>query len=504
MTMRQNLLIHGLLTLVLVPGLAACGGGDSPSPQVAPSGLSYAGPQTYTVGVAIAPLSPTVSGSVASYGVSPALPAGLMLNTASGQISGTPTAIAATADYVIRAQNSAGSTTHVLSITVNGAGVFRLEPAPGTTVGVGQSLDVFFTFKDQSSDPYARDLDPALVTLTSSEPAVASVDSSGAVQGLSAGTAVLTASYQSYTGQLTIRVAGNYLSRSVAVPGQGLRRYRVYQPDVTASTGPLPVLIAFHGGGGNARHQASVSLLNAFAQQQKILVAYPEGSGAIQTWNGGACCGSAAAQNVDDVAFVSAVIDDIASRDNVNTSRIYATGFSNGGILSHRLACQLADRIAGIAAVAGASGQFDLDGNLYYACNPARPIPVLHIHATNDRNYPYAGGTGSGISMTNFYPVDATVSDWIARNNVVNQPTIENVTSTTSCYRYDARQDANLPFAPVTLCKIDPPDIYDAVSGSVYGGGHSWPGGNHSRSAGSDTPVTDFSANAYLWEFFNR
>ncbi|MEZ5473921.1 MAG: PHB depolymerase family esterase [Steroidobacteraceae bacterium] len=471
---------------------------------MAPSGLSFAGPQTYTVGAPIAPLNPTVTGSVTSYSVSPALPAGLVLNIASGQISGTPTAITATADYVIRAQNSIGSTTFALSITVNGAGVLRLEPAPGTTVGVGQSLDVFFTFKDRNSDPYARDLDPALVTMTSSEPAVAAVDSSGAVRGLSAGTAVLTASYQSYTGQLSIRVAGNYLSRNVAVPGQGLRRYWLFRPDDTASTGPLPVILAFHGGGGDARHQASVSLLNAFAQQQKILIAYPEGSGAIQTWNVGACCGSAATQNVDDVAFVSAVIDDITSRDNVNSARIYATGFSNGGMLSHRLACQLADRIAGIAAVAGASAQFDFDGNLYYSCNPARPIPVLHIHATNDRNYPYAGGMGSGVSMTNFYPVDATISDWVARNNVTNQPTIEHVTATTSCYRYDSRQDPNRPFAPVTLCKIDPPDIYDAVSGSVYGGGHSWPGGNHSRSRGSDTPVSDFRANDYLWEFFNR
>ncbi|MCB1624996.1 MAG: putative Ig domain-containing protein, partial [Pseudomonadales bacterium] len=83
---------------------------------MAPSGLSFAGPQTYTVGAPIAPLNPTVTGSVTSYSVSPALPAGLVLNIASGQISGTPTAITATADYVIRAQNSIGSTTFALSI----------------------------------------------------------------------------------------------------------------------------------------------------------------------------------------------------------------------------------------------------------------------------------------------------------------------------------------------------------------------------------------------------
>jgi hypothetical protein len=105
--------------------LASCGGGGGgstpppPATPVAPSALSYPAPASLNVNTAITPLSPTVTGSVASYAVSPALPAGLALNVSSGVISGTPTATSAAANYVVTAANSAGSTTATLSLTVN-------------------------------------------------------------------------------------------------------------------------------------------------------------------------------------------------------------------------------------------------------------------------------------------------------------------------------------------------------------------------------------------------
>jgi polyhydroxybutyrate depolymerase len=257
-----------------------------------------------------------------------------------------------------------------------------------------------------------------------------------------------------------------------------------------------------HGGGGSAMLQAAMSRLGKLAYEQKFYVAFLEGTGVIQTFNGGACCGSAQTQGVDDVLYVRTVLDDIQANYSVDAARIHATGFSNGGIMSHRLACDLADRIAGIAAVSGGSGQFDGKLHQYYACSPARPIPVLHIHATNDRNYPFAGGVGDGISGTDFYSIDATIADWRTRNNVTAQATVEAVTSTTTCYRYSVAANASRPSAPVTLCKVDPPDLYDAVSRIVFGGGHSWPGGVRSPGANSDVPITDFDANAYLWNFF--
>lgn len=385
----------------------------------------------------------------------------------------------------------------------SGATQFWLEPTITTTIAVGQSINIHSAFKATNADAYPRYIDPPQITWSSSQPGFAAVTASGVATGLSEGVSIITAQYQTHTTQLSLRVSGAMQRRALLVPGQGARSYSVYSPPFDRDVGPFPALLALHGGGGSAMIQAATTTLNEFASTRKFYVVYLEGSGAIQTFNAGACCGSARDQNVDDVAYVNAVLDDIAANYNVNTAKVFATGFSNGGMMSHRLACSVADRISGIATVGGASGQFDADRNEYYTCNPARPIPVLQIHATNDRNYPFTGGFGDGLSNTDFLSVDATIADWIARNNVTSTAVIESATATTTCYRYATPADASNPNAPVVLCKLDPPDVYDAANEIVFGGGHSWPGGVRSPAASSDTPVTDFDANTYLWGFLS-
>jgi len=248
---------------------------------------------------------------------------------------------------------------------------------------------------------------------------------------------------------------------------------------------------------------ANSSQINKLAQEQKFYVAHLEGTGVIQTFNGGACCGSAQTNNVDDVAYTKAVISDMVSSYNINSAKVYSTGFSNGGIMSHRLACEISDRIAGIAAVGGGASQFDFNLNQYYACNPTRPIPILHIHSINDRNYPVAGGYGNGVSGTNYYPVISGVQDWVVRNNLINVASVEQASLTTKCYRYTQVANSKLPSAPVTYCEDDPFDIYDPITDVVFGGGHSWPGGARGPSDNSDVPNKNFSANNYILKFLN-
>ena len=496
-----------LLTGLAILSLISCGGGDSGtvsalSAPAPPTALSYVSPQTFTVGTLITPVNPNVTGAVTSYAVAPTLPAGLALNGSTGQISGNPTATAVAAPYTITAQNSGGSTTFSLSITVNAATQAALEPASSTTIGVGQSINVFFSQKVGGA-PFASYIDPLLVTWNSSSPARASINNNGVVTALSEGTSIITGQYQSFNVQLTVQVSGTFLARTVAVAGQGVRRYSIYTPVFGSNNTAHSAIIAIHGGGGTAMIQASTTALAKFAQEQLLYVVFLEGTGAIQTFNAGACCGTAQTQNIDDAQYVRTVIDDVQANFNVNAARVFATGFSNGAMMSHRLACALSDRIAGIAAISGGSGQFDKSHTQYYACNPTRPIPVLHIHSTNDRNYPFNGGMGEGISATDFYPVDATIADWIVRNNVTNLATVDRVTPTTTCSRYATRLDISKPSAPVTLCKVDPVDVYDTANKIVFGGGHSWPGGVRSPGASSDVPVTDFNANAYLCAFFN-
>jgi polyhydroxybutyrate depolymerase len=439
---------------------------------------------------------------VTSYAVSPGLPAGLSLNTTTGHISGTPQSASAQASYTITASNSAGSSSFALVLTVIDAESFWVEPTQQTTIAIGQTIELY-TALQKSSDPYPRYLDSASLAYQSSNPDAIAIDSQGHVTGLIEGTSTVTVSDQTHTAQLTITVSGRMTSRSIAVAGQGNRRYWIYVPSFVSSS-PHPAIVALHGGGGSGMVQASTTQLNQLAARQGIYMVYLEGYGAIQTFNAGGCCGAAQSLNVDDVLYVSRVLDDITANYSIDASKVFAAGFSNGAMMSHRLACALSDRISGIAAVSGGSAEFDKDGNQYFVCSPQRPIPVLHIHALNDRNYPYAGGVGAGISGSNFYPIDSTIHDWIVRNNVRDSATVENVTATTTCYHYEMPADPTKPSAPVLLCKIDPPDVFDATNEVVFGGGHSWPGGVKSPSANSDVPVQDFDADGYLWGFLNK
>ncbi len=492
-----------ILAVLVCFALSACGGGSNPAPlPTAPSALTYSSPQIYTIGSAITPLIPGVNGSVTQYSVSPALPSGLVMDSTSGQITGTPTTASMTTSYVVTASNNAGAATFSLALTVNPQ--FLLEPQSSKTIGAGQVIQGFATLKNRTADPFPSYLDPTLITWTSAQPAIASINSSGVITGISAGTTTLTARYQTLSAQLEVRVRGVFVTRDVIVSGQGTRSYSIYVPAPGGASGTRAAILSLHGGGGSAMIQASTSQLNELADAQQIYIVYLEGTGLIRTFNAGACCGTAQSQAVDDVSYVAAVLQDVIDDFPIDAQRVFATGFSNGGLMSHRLACTLSDRIAGIAPIGGASGQFDRDLNQYYSCNPARRIPVLHMHATNDRNYPYQGGVGAGLSATNFYSIDSTIADWIARNNVQAVATVENVTPTTTCYRYATPANAALSSAPVVLCKSDPPDNYDAVNDIVFGGGHSWPGGVRSPAASSDVPIADFDANAYLWRFFNQ
>ena len=493
------------LVCVLMLGLAACGGGSDGSGGgiAAPSALSYPSPQTAVVGTVFTPVTPTVTGTVSSYNASPALPAGLVLNASIGQISGTPTASAPTATYTITAQNSGGATAFALTLTVNPATTAALEPGAATTIGTGQRINLFFVQRVGGA-PYPNYVDGTLVTWSSSNPGRAVVDANGNVTGVAEGATTITAQFQTFSLQLPVQVSGAWIPRTLSVPGQGVRRYAIYVPSGLGGAGPRPALLAFHGGTGTAMGMAASSQLTKFAQERQIYAVFPEGSGTLQTFNGGACCGTAQSQNIDDVAFARAVIADVRANYSIDAARIYATGFSNGGIMSHRLACGLADQLAGVAPVGGASGEFDGAGTRYYTCNPSRPITVLHIHAANDRNYPYAGGVGDdGISPTNFYGIDATITNWITRNNVTTQATEERIGASTTCRRYATPANGSRPSAPVVICRIDPPDVYDPVNRIVFGGGHSWPGGVRSPSSSSDTPLQDFNANAYLWAQLN-
>ncbi len=140
------------------------------------------------------------------------------------------------------------------------------------------------------------------------------------------------------------------------------RYFLVHVPPQAMAGEPLPVVLALHGGGGNPEQFKSENGVDEVADAAGFIAVYPAGTGGLPrtllTWNTGTdCCGFALEQDVDDVGFLVAVVDDLDSRTEVDSRRVYFTGHSNGGIMAYRIAAEAAERVAAIAPVAGAMMQ---------------------------------------------------------------------------------------------------------------------------------------------------
>jgi polyhydroxybutyrate depolymerase len=275
-----------------------------------------------------------------------------------------------------------------------------------------------------------------------------------------------------------IAAAGNY--RFSFVHGGLTRDYLVHVPR-SYHGAPAPMLLALHGGGGNADFQADDSKygLISKAEQAGFIAVFPNGysplpSGALATWNAGACCGPAQKRQVDDVGFLRAVIARVERQMAIDPGRIYATGMSNGAMMAWRLACE-APEIRAIAPVEGTDNT--------QKCNPAQPVAAIQFHAADDPNVPFAGGQGSGPGRTDYVSVPATQAKWVVLDRA--EPKARRVLTVPGahCDLHPARPGG----APVELCITD-------------SGGHSWPGGGTQQ--GRKQPSKAIGANDLMWDFF--
>jgi polyhydroxybutyrate depolymerase len=230
------------------------------------------------------------------------------------------------------------------------------------------------------------------------------------------------------------------------------------------------LVVNFHGFTSDAPQEAILSLMNDKAEDAGFIVMYPYGTGSPLSWNAGACCGTAAASEVDDIQFVRDILDRAQSELCIDPARVYATGMSNGGFLSHRIGCELADRFAAIAPVAGVLG---ID-----RCTPSRPVPVIEFHGTDDTLVPWDGSESLG-----FPSVMDTFHGWAQRDGCTGEPAQTYAHGDATCQTYSQCAAG----AEVTLCTID-------------GGGHTWPGGTPVPSLGVTS--TDINATDAMWSFF--
>ena len=202
------------------------------------------------------------------------------------------------------------------------------------------------------------------------------------------------------------------------------------------------------------------------------------------TFNGGNCCGQAAANGVDDVEFTRRLLDDVAGACSIDSKRVFATGMSNGGIMAYRLASELSERIAAIAPVGGPMGT--------KGCRPGRPVSVIHFHGTDDAFAPFQGGRGRGLSGTSFFSVDHSIAAWVEADGCDPNPVTIRLPDTT---------DDGTTVTRTTYGQGK--DGAEVVLIVIEGGGHTWPG-REPRLASLGKSTRDISANDLTWEFFQR
>lgn len=262
------------------------------------------------------------------------------------------------------------------------------------------------------------------------------------------------------------------------------RTYLVYIPAQYDAEKPTALVIVLHGGGANAKNAQRMTGFSDYADLKGFIVVYPNGTGSLPdrrlTWNAGNCCGYALRNNMDDVGFIRALVDKLQEEYTIDPDRIYATGISNGGMMVYRLACELSDKIAAIAPVAGAMN--------VPTCLAMRPVSVIAFHGTEDKYVLYNGGWPLKYHDRHERK-DASVASamdyWVMRDACAPRPQ--------EMERGLARFKTWSPCVEGT----------EVALVTITGGGHAWPGST-ATNLWTDKSLGGISATREMWGFFER
>lgn len=266
--------------------------------------------------------------------------------------------------------------------------------------------------------------------------------------------------------------------------GGRTRTYILHVPPTSDSSTPIPLVVALHQFADTAAGMQKMTGLSALADREGFAVVYPEGI--RRRWRVTAATGT----GIDDVGFLSALIDHVAGRFNIDRTRIYVTGASNGAMMTHLLACKIPEKIAAIAPVFGT-----MTAATAQHCSHRVPMPVVVIHGTDDPIVRWRPREEGPLGHPGLLSVESTVSVWVMHN---------------AC---DTTPDTT------TVADLDPGDgttaerrLYrkgkgyaEVVLYAIHGGGHTWPGSknNYPRWIVGKTCM-DFDASEVIWRFFEQ
>ena len=297
------------------------------------------------------------------------------------------------------------------------------------------------------------------------------------------------------TTSLPDRIAGG---RSYEVTMEGemdgyVRSYRLHVPRGYRGDAPLPLVVVLHGAFSTAAEMERHTGFSELGDREGFVVVYPEGIGILgflQHWNAGHCCGKAAADGVDDVAFVARVIDDVKGSLNIDVERIYMTGFSNGAMLTHRFAAERPEVLAAAAPLAGAIGsRGDEHAPLSRLPPPRASVPVIILHGEADRRVPYGDtGPGDGPGGRGYASASASSRYWWSSNG---------------CQIYGRERSASNP--GVTVDRWSNCDRRAEVQLlTLHQWGHRWPGPFFTKRIDRNDALYGFDAAEIIWNFFER
>jgi polyhydroxybutyrate depolymerase len=276
--------------------------------------------------------------------------------------------------------------------------------------------------------------------------------------------------------------------KTVSITVDGLmRNFVIYLPTGANNAGKMPMIFSIHGGGGTPNDMIALADFKKIAERDKVVIVYPEG--VQKNWNDGRPT-TPNQLGINDVTFFNQMCDYMVANHAVENTKIYATGISNGGFMSSRLACELGNRIAAIAVDAATMEQTTVATN----CNPTRTIPAIYIHGTHDPLVPLTGGVmtaGAGGTILSHAQV---IDKWVTLNGcnatpiVTDLPDISADGTTIKERRYTGGRNGS-----------------EVVSYVILNGGHTWPQGlQYLSELLIGKTSQDMNGCEVIWQFFKR
>ncbi|MEY2648963.1 MAG: hypothetical protein RL282_1676 [Bacteroidota bacterium] len=275
---------------------------------------------------------------------------------------------------------------------------------------------------------------------------------------------------------------------NLAIDGND-RSFIIYLPIGYNNAGKMPMIFSIHGGSGTPEGMINIANFKSIADRDKVVLVYP--AGVQKNWNDGRPT-TPNQLGINDISFFSQVCDFMIANHSVDATRIYATGISNGGFMSSRLGCELSNKIAAIAVVAAT-----MEANaISPSCSPAKPVPAMYIHGSNDPLVPFtggtmtAGGTAGGNILSHFQVIDK----WININRCNSTPVITDLP--------DISNDGTSIKQRLYTAGTNGAEV---VSYVILNGGHTWPQGfQYLPESIIGKTSQDMNGCDAIWTFFKK